>query len=58
MTTRAEIDQEARRIAEEVRQLAATAEYPMEILPLATVNSAAEAAAAADTGTDAFLLYA
>ena len=58
LTTRAAIDEEARRIADEVRKLAATAEFPMEAQPLATVNSAAEAAAAADTDTDAFLVYA
>jgi hypothetical protein len=58
LTTRAEIDQEARRIADEVRKLAARAEFPMEVQPLATVNSAAEAASAADSDTDTFLVYA
>jgi hypothetical protein len=58
LTTRAEVDQEARRIEGETRKLAAAAEFSIEMLPLATVNSTAEAAAAADSGTDAFLVYA
>jgi len=58
LTTRAEVDEEAKRIAEEVRKLASAAEFPIDVQPLATVNSAAEAGAAADADTDAFLVYA
>jgi hypothetical protein len=58
LTTRAEVEQEARRIEGEARNLAAAAEFSIEILPLATVNSTAEAAAMADSDTDAFLVYA
>jgi len=58
LATRAEVDQEARRIADEVRKLAACAEFPVEAQPVAAVNSAAEAASAADAGADVFLVYA
>ncbi|MCE5308484.1 MAG: hypothetical protein LLG20_12665 [Acidobacteriales bacterium] len=58
LTTRAEVDQEARRIEAECRKLAEAAEFPIEMLPLAMVNSTGEAAAAADTDADVLLVYA
>jgi hypothetical protein len=58
LTTRAEVDQEARRIEADCRKLAEAAEFPIEMLPLAMVNSTDEAAAAADSDADVLLVYA
>ncbi|MEN6602171.1 MAG: sugar isomerase [Bryobacteraceae bacterium] len=58
LTTRAEVDQEARGIEAECRKLVEAAEFPIEMLPLAMVNSTGEAAAAADTDADVLLVYA
>jgi hypothetical protein len=58
ITTRAEVEEEARRIEAEARKLALAAEFPMEIQPLTMVNSTAEATAAAQSDTDALLVYA
>lgn len=58
LATRADVDQEARRIEDEVSKLAATAEFGLEPLPLAMVNRQEEASAAAEAHTDVFLVYA
>jgi hypothetical protein len=55
---RADVDQEARRIAEELENLAKQAEFPLKILPVSLVGSDAEAAAVAATECDTLLVYA
>jgi len=55
---RADVDQEARRIAEELEKLAKQAEFPLRILPVSLVGSDAEAAAVAATECDTLLVYA
>lgn len=59
LVTRQDVDAEMARIAGEMKALASNAEFPLEPLPVGSVSSAEEAAAAArDAGCDAFLLYA
>jgi len=54
----ADVDQEVNRIEQELKKLAAEADFRMELLPLARVGSDAEAAAAAQSDTDVLLVYA
>jgi len=56
--TRADVDEEAKRIAEDLKQLSGRAEFPMEVLPVSLVASDAEAAAVAGTDCDAIMVYA
>ena len=58
LTTRADLDQEARRIEDEIGKLVSTAEFPIAPLNLSLVNSDAEAVAASKADADAFLVYA
>jgi len=56
--SRQEIDQEAARIAEELRKLSSGAEFPIMVLPVSLVGNDAEAKAVADADCDAILIYA
>lgn len=57
LRTREDVAQEIRRIGEELKSLVAKAEFPLDLLPLATVNSAVEAQTAAGTNCGAFLVF-
>jgi hypothetical protein len=57
LRTRQDVDRETGRIGEELKSLMARAEFPIALLELSTVNSAAEAAGAAGTDCDAFLVF-
>ena len=56
--TREDVDQEAKRIEEELKSLAAKADFALEILPVSLVGSDAEAAAVKDSDGDVILVYA
>jgi len=56
--TQADIEQEMSRIRAELAQLAAGAEFPMEFLPLASVRSEGEVAAAVASSADVLLVFA
>jgi hypothetical protein len=58
LRTRADVDAEVNRIAEELKKLSGRAEFPMEILPVSLVGSDAEAAAVAGSDSDAIMVYA
>jgi hypothetical protein len=58
LATKADVEAEARRIGDELKQLAAGTEFPVSILPLALAGSAPEASAAGNTDCDALLVYA
>ncbi len=58
LRTRADVDQEIQRLGGELKALSAKAEFPVEVLPLATINNDAEAKAAAAGDCDAFLVFA
>lgn len=58
LTTRADVDAEARRIQGELAKLASTSEFPIQVLPVSLVGSPAEAAAANEPECDAVLIYA
>ena len=53
-----DVAQEAKRIEAELRALAAKADFPMEIQPLALVGNGNESTAAAATDSDTLLVYA
>jgi len=53
-----DMDTEANKIEKELTNLSATADFPMEVLPLAKVNSDAQAAAVRDVDCDVVLVYA
>jgi len=54
----ADVDKEAKKIEEELRKLASTADFSVQILPLARVASDAEAGGVRDSDCDAMLIYA
>ncbi|MCR4413180.1 MAG: twin-arginine translocation signal domain-containing protein [Thermoguttaceae bacterium] len=56
--TKEDVDREIARIGGELAKLAAGAEFPIEMLPLVSVNTDAEADAAAAAQADALLVYA
>jgi len=56
--TAADVDAEAKRIEAELKKLAASADFAMEVLPLARVGSDAQAAAVRDSDCDVILVYA
>jgi hypothetical protein len=58
LKTREDVDQEAKRIEEELKALSAQADFPIEWLPLAIVGSDAEQAAVAAGEGDVLLVYA
>lgn len=58
LRTREDVDREIQRLGEELNALRAKAEFPVDLLPLTTVNSSAEATALAGTDCDAFLVFA
>jgi len=53
-----DVDREAKKIADELKNLSSSADFPMEILPLSRVSSNADAAAARDSDCDVILVYA
>jgi len=53
-----DVDREAKKIADELKNLSSSADFPMEILPLSRVSSNADAAATADSDCDVILVYA
>jgi hypothetical protein len=57
LRTRADVDRELLRIADELTRLRASAEFPIELLPLSTVNNDAEAKAAVGADCDTFLVF-
>jgi len=57
LRTREDVDQEIKRLGNELKALTAKAEFPVEFLPLSIVNSATEAGTAAATACDAFLVF-
>ena len=56
--TQEQVNEEAVRIRAELKELASRAEFPIEILSLALVNSNQKADEAADTNCDVLLIYA
>jgi len=52
-----DVDREVLRIGEELKALATRAEFPLEVLPVATVNNDADAKASAESDCDAFIVY-
>lgn len=56
--TRADVEREIRQISDELKKLAADAEFPIDVLPVASVETMSEATAAASTDCDVFLVYA
>ncbi|HOW72735.1 MAG TPA: sugar isomerase [Phycisphaerae bacterium] len=57
LKTRADVDQEARRIEQELKTLAAQAEFAVEVLPLTLVGDAGQAAAVTKTECDTILVF-
>jgi len=53
-----DVDTEAGKIEQELKKLASSADFPMEILPLARVNNGGQAAAVKDSDCDVILVYA
>jgi len=53
-----DVDTEAGKIEQELKKLASSADFPMEILPLARVNNGGQAAAVKDSDCDVILIYA
>jgi hypothetical protein len=58
LKTPGDVQQEAKRIEQELRALSAKAEFGLQILPVALVNNQNEAAAVAGADCDAILVYA
>lgn len=52
------VNQESKRIAEELKQLASRADFPIDVLPVTLVNSDPQADRALATDCDALLIYA
>ncbi len=55
--TQANVDEEARRIEAELKKLASQAEFPLEVLPVAMVDSDKKAEEAAGADCDVLLVY-
>ncbi len=53
----AEVNEEARRIGDELKRLASRAEFPIEVLPLSLVETDQQAREAAATDCDTLLVY-
>jgi hypothetical protein len=53
-----DVDREANRIEDELRKLTSSADFPIEVLPLARVGSDADATAASGSDCDVILVYA
>ena len=53
-----DVDAEAKRIEKELRGLSSKADFPMEVLPVALVSNAAQAATVKDSDCDVILVYA
>jgi len=58
LKTRQDVDQEAQRIQQELKELSAKAEFALEVQPVAVVGTDAEAAAAKAVAADVLLVYA
>ena len=58
LQSRQDVDREAQRIAGELKDLAAKAEFPIEVLPVTTAGSDADVAAAKAAEADTLLVYA
>jgi len=58
LQTQENVDEETRRIGAELRELASRAEFPVEVLPLALVDSDQKAEEAATAECDVLLMYA
>ncbi len=58
MQSQAEVDEEAKRIERELKQLSSQTDFPIDVQPLALVNNAQQAAKVAGSDCDAFLVYA
>jgi len=58
LKTQGDVDQEVKRIGEELKKLAAKSDFPVEILPLSLVRNTAEAAPVRDCDCDVILVYA
>jgi hypothetical protein len=52
-----DVDLELRRIAEDLKVMVAEADFPITLLPIASVNSNETAQTAANTDTDAFIVF-
>jgi len=57
LQTQAKVNEEVRRIESELKKLASQAEFPIEVMPVALVNSDQKAEEAASTDCDVLLLY-
>jgi len=57
LQTQENVDEEARRMKAELKKLAPQAEFPLEVLPVAMVDSDQKAEEAAGTDCDVFLVY-
>jgi len=55
--TQAELDEEVRRIEDELRKLSAQAEFPVELLPIECVGNDEQAKKVADADCDVILIY-
>ncbi len=56
--TQSDVNKEAARIEGELKKLSSSADFPVEILPVAKVNSDAQAAEVKKSDCDVFLIYA
>ena len=56
--TQSDVDREARKIEQELKQLASSADFPIEVLDLSPVSSNEQAAAVRDSDCDVILVYA
>lgn len=56
--SQSDVDKEVATIEKELKKLASSADFPMEILPLARVNNGGQAAAVKDSDCDVVLVYA
>ena len=57
LQTQAELDQEVRRIEDELKNMSGQAEFPVEVLPIECVGSDEQAKKVADTDCDVILIY-
>ncbi|MBA7690087.1 hypothetical protein ES703_98611 [subsurface metagenome] len=53
-----DVDTEAGKIEQELKELASSADFPIQVLPLARVNSGGKAAAVKDSDCDVILIFA
>jgi len=58
LQSQADVDREVTRLGNDLKQLTAQAEFPLELLPLRTVNNPTELQAACGSACDAFLVCA